>query len=428
MIDSIQLHQGDCRDVLKTLADNSVDSIVTDPPYELNFMGRKWDNTGIAYSMELWSECLRVLKPGGYLLAFSATRTYHRMTVAIEDAGFEVRDMLAWITGCGFPKSLNVSKAIDKAAGAKREVIGTKLGMPGMARDGSNQRNFSDAFGGDRNTTLSTDITAPATDAAKQWDGWGTALKPAHEPVCCARKPLSESTVAANVLKHGTGAINIDGCRVGTSGGGTNCNRRDLNGKCLGHPHRSGTAFGITYHADAVSNPQTGRFPANVIHDGSEEVLDAFAKFGESKSPPVGAIAVAGWRKGAYVGGENAGYEHTNGYGDEGTAARFFQSCPDEFHDTPKRFFYSGKANKRDRAGSKHPTVKPVSLMRYLVRLVTPPGGTVLDPFAGSGTTGQAAREEGFNAILIERETEYCDDIRRRLRSDFDLLNSHVED
>jgi site-specific DNA-methyltransferase (adenine-specific) len=208
------LYQGNCFEVLRGMPDGSIDAIVTDPPYGLSFMGKKWDYD--VPSVEVWAECLRVLKPGGHMLAFAGTRTQHRMAVRIEDAGFEIRDMIAWVYGSGFPKSLDVSKAIDKAAGAERgEVIGTKLGRPGMAKDGSNQRSgFDAAFGGEACGVLPTDITAPATPEAKQWAGWGTALKPALEPITVARKPLI-GTVAENVLEHGTGGLNIDGCRVG---------------------------------------------------------------------------------------------------------------------------------------------------------------------------------------------------------------------
>jgi len=200
------LLKGNCLETLKTLETASVDSIVTDPPYELGFMGKSWDNSGIAYSTDLWAECLRVLKPGGHLLAFSGSRTYHRMVVAIEDSGFEIRDQIMWLYGSGFPKSLNVSKAIDKASGAEREVVGKRQGR------GSQESNAGHEYGIKAGLM---NITAPATPEAQQWQGWGTALKPAHEPIVVARKPV-EGTVAQNVLTYGTGALNIDGSRVGT--------------------------------------------------------------------------------------------------------------------------------------------------------------------------------------------------------------------
>jgi len=207
-----RIYNMDCLEGMKLLDDNSVDSIVTDPPYELGFMGKKWDSTGIAYSVELWKECLRVLKPGGHLLAFGGTRTYHRMACAIEDAGFEIRDQMQWIYGSGFPKSHNISKAIDKKFGAKREVIKTVKGM------GKQNPEWNGTAKGRKENYYKPEyqLTAPATPEAKQWDGWGTALKPAHEPIVVARKPISEKTIAENVLKWGTGGLNIDGCRIGT--------------------------------------------------------------------------------------------------------------------------------------------------------------------------------------------------------------------
>ena len=310
-----------------------------------------------------WAEeVYRVLKPGGHLLAFSGTRTYHRMVCGIEDAGFEVRDQISWLYGSGFPKNLDVGKAIDST----------------LVRDD------------------------PATEAAKQWQGWGTAIKPSFEPICAARKPLI-GTVAENILTHGTGAINIDGCRVETApgdyaSGGTN----DL----------TGTGWG---HKDATRTEQhpLGRWPANVIHDGSDEILEAFAAYGGGGKPRV-TKANEG-RKDE----EQYRIKPTEGtirdHGDSGTAARFFKTCEFTEEEQARRFFYCAKASKSERNGSKHPTVKPVALMRYLCRLVTPKHGYVLDPFAGSGTTGQAAVEEGFNVILIEREAEYCRDIRNRL-------------
>jgi site-specific DNA-methyltransferase (adenine-specific) len=240
--------KGNCLDTLKTLPDCSVDSIVTDPPYELGFMGKSWDNSGIAYNVDLWRECLRVLKPGGHLLAFSGTRTYHRMVVAIEDSGFEIRDQIMWIYGSGFPKSLDVSKAIDKAAGAEskdRTVV------------------TAGKFGSHENPKRNvTNADTPATPEAQQWQGWGTALKPAHEPIVVARKPLI-GTVAQNVLEHGTGALNIDGSRVGTADG-------------FGGGAKETSGFAAGYEGDGFVASTQGRWPANVIHDGSDEVLAGF--------------------------------------------------------------------------------------------------------------------------------------------------------
>jgi site-specific DNA-methyltransferase (adenine-specific) len=347
----VTLHHGDSRDVLRTLPDASVDSVVCDPPYALvsmtkarpdlvnasnpyarkqaerGFMGKQWDTGETAFAVEFWSEVLRVLKPGGHVIAFSGTRTYHRLAVAVEDAGFEIRDMVSWLYGSGFPKSHN---------------------QPG---------------------------------------GWGTALKPACEPIVLARKPLI-GTVAANVLAHGTGALNIDGCRVGDDGGTKGCD--------------AGPSLGIL--GDGLNGsfgkpvPGLGRWPANVIHDGSDEVVGAFP---ETHSAGAARTAAEGSHSGAMG---DVGFTHgapAMRFGDAGGSAA--------------RFFYSAKADSLDRIGSKHPTVKPVDLMRYLCRLVTPPGGVVLDPFAGTGTTGQAAFLEGFRAILIEREAEYVADIERRM-------------
>lgn len=350
----VTLYGGDSRDVLRVIPDCSIDSIVTDPPYAINFMNKGWDTGDTVLSIAFWIECLRVLKPGGHVVAFSGTRTYHRMACAIEDAGFEIRDQLSWIFGSGFPKSQNVSKQLDKMAGAEREIIVERtLNNNRFAISGSGvaQERFR-KFEGNAN------ITAPSTDAAKKWEGWGSALKPAHEPICLARKPFV-GTIAANVLAHGTGAINVDGCRIGVE-----------------------------------SNLNAGRFPANVVHDGSEEVLAGFPATAPS---PTGLITQGG---GAFGSGAPRGDKSFQGHGDTGSAARFF---------------YSAKANANDRIGSKHPTVKPVDLMQWLCRLITPPNGTILDPFAGTGSTGEAAWREGFSAILIEREIEYQADIARRM-------------
>lgn len=375
------LFHADCRDVLKSLSDNSIDSCVTDPPYALvsivkrfgspnaapargneaymrasaGFMGKTWDNGETAFSTEFWKEVLRVLKPGAHVAAFGASRGYHRMACAIEDAGFEIRDSLAWMYGTGFPKGHDVSKGIDRELGAEREIIGRSdngiAGGSGEFVSGNiNSAGFKSSF----------DITAPATDAAREWEGWNTALKPAFEPIVLARKPLSEKTIAANVLKWGTGALNI---------GATKIHSDDVSG--VRHRHGGGVkGAGTSYEMpDSKGEISPGRWPANVIHDGSDEVIAAF---------------------------------------------------PND----SSRFFYSAKANKTDRAGSKHPTVKPVALMEWLCTLITPPGGTVLDPFAGSGTTGQAAINKGFRYILCEREAEYVHDIKRRLgKSNFHRWN-----
>ncbi len=515
----INLIHGDCLEEMKKLDANSVDSIVTDPPYGLSFMGKKWDYD--VPSQEIWEECLRVLKPGGYLLAFAGTRTQHRMAVRIEDAGFEIRDMIAWVYGSGFPKSLNIGKAVDKLQGNEREVVGT-------SRAGSKER---DGYKGDmaimpfETETIDLDVTK----GTSEWEGWGTALKPALEPITVARKPLSEKTVAENVLTHGTGGINIDQCRVGLQGSALSSiitricqydnlsslvnnaelrssldevtsevrslysalvsagmsTNENLIGKiadaiskqdigCLGemlavstntslNTDMSGKLTMERFQTDMKSITSTatslitesktsnvsacqliealltevrtqeltpaaqGRFPANLIHDGSEEVVELFPT---SKG---GAFPKAHGSSGFVSPEERETRIEMN---DEGSAARFF---------------YCAKASKKDRdeglegfevkrtaamAGNMvdgqrlagngtpiatpvranhHPTVKPTDLMRYLCRLVTPPGGTVLDPFMGSGSTGKAAKLEGFGFIGIEREAEYVEIAKARI-------------
>ena len=396
------LLKGDCRQQLATLPDNSVHAIVTDPPYELGFMGKTWDSTGIAYNTEVWTQCLRVLKPGGHLLAFGGSRTYHRLACAIEDAGFEIRDQIMWVYGSGFPKSLNVSKAIDKGAGAERKII-------------------SSIYRGDRAGTSAgimgvpvprTDVvTAPSTDAAKQWDGWGTALKPAHEPIVLARKPL-DGTVANNVLTHGVGALNIDATRVGNETV-TTTNGKGFAGSFEGGINNNGG----TQHV--------GRWPANFIHDGSDEVLELFpdSKAGKPRSDRgTGGI----WSR-------SSGVPCGAQYGDDGSAARFFYCAkasrserntgldhlqPQRHSDRPSDDLPGGD-NPRNRTNTPqtnfHPTVKPLALIHYLIELVTPSGGTILDPFLGSGTTAVAATQLGHPWIGCELTEDYWPIIEARV-------------
>jgi len=384
------LHHGDSLDVLRAMPSASVDAIVTDPPYGLAFMGKRWDYD--VPSVELWAECLRVVKPGGHLLAFAGTRTQHRMAVRIEDGGFEIRDMLAWVYGSGFPKSLDVSKAIDEAAGAKREVVGPRPNVHSRGghalHDGWRRPWQSDPTA----IARSMSETAPATDAARQWSGWGTALKPALEPITLARAPF-RGTVADNVQRHGTGALNIDGCRVATLD--------DLNGGAYSNGSKrkeDASSYATGVNAGEFKRP-LGRWPANLIHDGSDEVEAVFP----------GARSACG-------GGRQTGKRGGTGIGFDGTSATGYQTQTLHDSGSASRFFYCAKASKRERGeGNTHPTVKPLALMRYLVRLITPPGGIVLDPFMGSGTTALACREEGFGFIGIEREAEYIATARRRL-------------
>jgi DNA modification methylase len=482
MEDAYEIREGDCREVMRGMDAESIDAIVCDPPYGLSFMGKGWDH-GVP-GVEFWTEAMRVAKPGAHLLAFGGTRTYHRLACAIEDAGWEIRDCVMWVYGSGFPKSHDVSKAIDKCNGephrlrkftawmrstglnarqldqitstnmgghyltaasqpaiptaalwelirpycgdippwvdtlverieAEREVVGE-----GKRQGGPPQPMWSDEDG------RSWDITAPATDAARQWSGWGTALKPAWEPIIVARKPLV-GTVAENVIAHGTGAINVDGCRVGDGQTIT------IRGKTQTSP--SGWVSDGAEEVVYKTNPP-GRWPANLIHDGSDEVVGLFPQ------------TTSGALNRANITASNGIYgaapkERTGEYEpDSGSAARFF---------------YCAKASKRDRdegcdglpqtikqsvahgdkrhgtlpytnepremkprpRGNHHPTVKPTALMRYLCRLVTPPGGTVLDPFMGSGSTGKAAMLEGFRFIGIEREAEYVEIAKARIRA-----------
>lgn len=394
-------------DILPTLPDNSVDSIVTDPPYELGFMGKSWDSSGIAYSTELWGECLRVLKPGGHLLAFGGSRTWHRIAVAIEDSGFQVRDSIAWLYGSGFPKSLDISKAIDKQSGFEGKVIGSEtidVGMQGGSMHAGRERKLAERE------------IKELSPEAQQWEGWGTALKPAFEPVVVARKPLV-GTVAENVLTHGTGGLNIDGSRIGTDGGAKRAEFDDnetnsVYGKGLGQKDAAPRIDGL------------GRWPSNVILDPyTAELLDE--QSGQVRSNHNKTNNNSGFGD-SYVGGSLTRPVSGPMYSDSGGASRFF---------------YVAKASKRDRnegleklpeqASSNygsiqerssnptkqnfHPTVKPTDLMRYLIKLVTPPGGVVLDPFTGSGSTGKAAILEGFDFIGIELTEEYLPIIEGRL-------------
>lgn len=520
------------------MPDNSFDAVVTDPPYSLEFMNKAWDSTGVASDPATWRAVMRVLKPGGFLVAFGGTRTHHRLMCAIEDAGFEIRDcignlgLLGWTYGSGFPKSLDVSKAIDKAAGAEREVVGRRTdGRYAYEFNGTANRPTGGASGtvdAERIGGFVSDkavVTAPSTDAARDWSGFGTALKPAWEPIVLARKPLSEPNVAANVLKHGTGALNIDATRIGYETGGSLASNPSLRTHING-----GNGGNIIAHEDErrVGIPsQGGRWPANVVlthsaecepagtrrikgitggtgnhngtvygartnqgapvHDYADvdgmETIDAWAcvencpvRLLDEQSGSTGASAP--------VQGTEPSPQHKNVYsqrervpgtffGDNGGASRFFAnfngrngepSADARYTDRggtnfavlpgarrsdaggPSRFFYTAKASRSERnervlgdekainwssgtqnpgsfqspnthraARNHHPTVKPVDLMRWLCRLVTRPGGRILDPFAGSGSTLVAALLEGFDSVGIEREAEYVSIAQQRI-------------
>jgi site-specific DNA-methyltransferase (adenine-specific) len=432
----VRLYVGDCVEVMREMEAESVDAVVCDPPYGLEFMGKDWDapwkaagkverareGTDVSHPFrdgaprveygfggrasydfaawcETWArEAMRVLKPGGHLLAFGGTRTFHRLTCGIEDAGFEVRDCLSWLYGSGFPKSLDVSKAIDKAAGAEREVVGQGANASRRPRAGK---------GATIHMPAGDPITAPATDAAREWQGWGTALKPAWEPCVVARKPLI-GTVAANVQQHGTGALNIDGCRIDYASDADRPTQEEWNRMgSSGAAGANGFAGQFSQgmkdaYADGKIPVPSGRWPANVAFDeAAAAMLDA-----QSGERPSGIAVQRNGGGGKIWGSANRrGDTPDAGYSDTGGASRFF---------------YTAKASRADRnaggmAENTHPTVKPTDLMRWLVRLVTPPGGIVLDPFAGSGSTLVAARAEGVRAVGIEREDEYARIIADRL-------------
>jgi DNA modification methylase len=425
VVGGARVFAGDCREALKHLPDNSVDSVVTDPPYELGFMGKKWDSSGIAYDPAVWAECLRVLKPGGHLLAFGGSRTFHRLGVAIEDAGFEVRDTIAWISSKTFPKSLNVSKAIDKKLGAEREVVGTSRGV-GVSSDDNKHGGINRGAVGIKQTAMDIPVTVAATDEAKQWEGWGTGLKQVVEPVVLARKPLI-GTVAENTLAWGVGGLNIDASRIGSEK-----RTHGWAGRSQSFTQeRTDTAAGLFAGNGDGRTISKGRWPANVILDEvSAGSVDQ--QSGVSTSGAAGKNASSGFPGGGYDG------DYSVPYGDTGGASRFF---------------YVAKASKRDRnegleglqdskvgsfngnaiqaPGNKigaspdkdnlpgknfHPTVKPTALMRYLIKLVTPEGGVVLDPFTGSGSTGKAALLDGFGFVGVELTAEYLPIIEGRLR------------
>jgi DNA modification methylase len=402
IVPEFKLLKGDCLVTLKTIPDNSVDSVVCDPPYHLQsivqrygkegsapaqegtdglykrsskgFMGKTWDGGDIAFRPDVWRECLRVLKPGGHLIAFGGTRTIHRITCAIEDAGFEIRDQLGWIYYSGFPKSHCISKGIDRYLGADREVIGNK--RSGIESGSS----YGKIVGSPNPDTNIVSVTAPATPQAKQWDGWGTALKPAQEPACLARKPISEKSIAANVLRWGTGGLNIDACRF-----------------AYGDPCWVGPS------------DEWGGFKHNGRQNGSGATLTTIARFGIQDQHNLGR-----WPANIYAcpkpsrTEKEAGLQHLDPIAGHDAVSRTEGSAG---LDNPR----AGAGRTANEIRNTHPTVKPTNLFRWLCRLVTPPGGTVLDPFLGSGTTAVSAILEGFDAVGCELTEEYHPIIEGRI-------------
>jgi site-specific DNA-methyltransferase (adenine-specific) len=398
--DDITVYQGDLLDVLPQLPEASVDCVVTDPPYGLRFMEKGWDHDvpGPAY----WQAISRVCKPGALLLAFGGTRTHHRLTCAIEDTGWEIRDCLMWLHGQGFPKSLDISKAIDKAAGAVREVIGASRSIDCVERGYTkvySTKAENSGFGTSRTFGLGIPITAPATPEAAKWNGWGTALKPAWEPIVLAMKPL-DGTFATNAEKHGVAGLNIDASRIGTDDLVCNHARSSEAAKSKG---KYGDSCAQTTH-QTVSQ-RLGRFPANLLLDEeAAQQLDAQTGTITSGKMKAGQQRNQSKGKGGYHGNFPETATANGTYGDSGGASRFF---------------YCAKANKSERGpGNDHPTVKPLDLMKYLLTLVsTPNGGVILDPFAGSGTTALAAQQLGRRCICVELDKHNCDITVARLEA-----------
>lgn len=393
----VELLNGDCLDILKWIENDSIDSLVTDPPAGISFMGKDWDSDKggrehwIAWMTLVMSECLRVMKPGAHGLVWALPRTSHWTATALEEAGFEIRDVVTHLFGTGFPKSLDVSKAIDKAAGAEREVLGPNPSAIGR----KSNKTGGNLIGGQTSDRELVDvITAPATEAAKTWQGWGTALKPASEHWILIRKPCSEKTVAANVLKWGTGALNIDECRVAV--GEETLARPPLStNKHEGYKRPwnedpEARARAEASKALAADKAQSlGRFPANLVLD--EEAAQALDE-----------------QSGALKSGSLKPYKQANRDGYSGSMPEIREVTRDASEGGASRFFYVAKASKKDKgADNTHPTVKSTELMSYLIRLVTPPGGLVLDPFMGSGSTGVSARRRKFRFIGIEKNQSY---------------------
>ena len=443
------LYEGNMLDMLEVIQPNSIDSIVCDPPYELNFMNKSWDNSGIAFQKETWEKCFKVLKSGGYLLAFGGTRTFHRIACAIEDAGFEIRDTIMYLYGSGFPKSMNIGLAIDKKNGIESKVIGT--GKSGSADThtrcmNSISKSGKDVFGGD----------FEIKQAQNEWEGWGTALKPAYEPIIVARKPV-EKTIVDNVLKYGVGGINIDECRVESGSRTMPINAEEIEIKV------NGTMMDSLHTKQQHKREETnlGRFPANVIHDGSEEAISGMPESSvtghRSQESINNCIESRKIKKGNSQCDIGGNIDHITEYTDSGSVSRYF---------------YCAKASKKDRDDgliafeekqttdgnirtntetarkfgansalrkNTHPTVKPIELMQYLVRLVSPKGATILDCFMGSGSTGKAVmfenreRNANYKFIGIELTEEYLPICRARIdygknKYEYDIKQEQIED
>lgn len=392
----IRLHEGDCRTMIAGLPDASVDAVVTDPPYEIGFMNRAFDSTGVAFDVDLWRDILRVLKPGGHVAAFAASRTYHRLACAIEDAGFEIRDQIDWVYASGMPHGSDASLLVDRELGAERtQVIGK--GHAGTGYSDTKGIGISTANGG--TATKEWDALAPATEQGEQWSGWYSQLKPAHEPICLARKPL-DGTLAHNLLEHGTGALHIDSCRVPfrnpadeTEAKNKNRHGRFGSGPRDNHVYGADNANRTDYKADA-------RFAPNMLFDrtmAGELDRQSGVTVSRKGRPRASARPGAGW------GMTRTGAE----YDDAGGASRFypvFRYCPK-----------AGPGERPTVDGILHPTVKPVELMRWLVRLVTPENGLVLEPFAGSGATLEACRIEDVRCVAAEMDPDYVRLIARRM-------------
>ena len=376
----------DCLEAMKKLPDNFIDAVVTDPPYGLSFMGKDWDHgvPGVAF----WKEALRITKPGGHIVAFGGSRTYHRLTCAIEDAGWEIRDCLGWLYSSGFPKSMDISKAIDKKLGAKRtEVIGTRH---------RNVKPYDDSNGwNENNTSGDYQYMAPASEEAKKWDGWGTCLKPAFEPIVLARKPV-EGTVADNVLKYGVGGLNIEECRVPFESDEDKASAKPQGKATSKVGALAGGVENDRERTEFTPKEVSGRFPANIIHDGSDGVLEVFPD----------NVKGGTWNT-------TKGARHFN---NNGAATDFENHGADKSTGSAARFFYCAKASKKEKGKDNiHPTVKPIALMEYLVKLIAPKGSIVLDPFMGSGSTGVAAIKLGRRFIGMEKEPEYFKIAEKRL-------------